>query len=408
MKRVLIVDDRPENLYVLRVLLSGHGYEVMEAHHGAEALTLARQSPPQLIISDLLMPVMDGYTFLRHWKADERLKGIPFIVYTATYTEPRDEKLALDLGADAFIIKPAEPDAFMTGIDAILAQAGRGELNPPHAPVGNDKEQFKEYSETLIRKLETKMIELVEANRALELEVAERKQAEAVLRARTEELRALAGRLQAIREEERTAIAREIHDVLAQELTHLKIDIAWINKRIAAPPDESIRDQILDKLKDLSAQTDTAIRTVQRIATELRPVVLDSLGLAAAIEWQIEDFEKRTDIRCRVAVPAHDPPLNRDQATACFRILQESLTNVLRHAQATKVDVKLCEEDGHLLLTISDNGRGIEPEKLHDPHSIGLVGMRERALSFGGMLEFTGIPGEGVTVTLRIPLLAPA
>ena len=111
--KILVVDDKPENLHLLRALLQGHGHEVAEARHGAEALVKARQSPPALIISDLLMPVMDGYTLLRHWKGDEQLKQIPFVVYTATYTEPKDERLALDLGADAFLLKPTEPEPFI-------------------------------------------------------------------------------------------------------------------------------------------------------------------------------------------------------------------------------------------------------------------------------------------------------
>ena len=125
-----------------------------EARHGAEALVKARQSPPQLIISDLLMPVMDGYTLLRHWKADARLREIPFVVYTATYTEPKDEQLALDLGADAFILKPAEPDAFMSRIRDVLMREARDELTPVRAPAGEEKILLKEYSEVLIRKLE--------------------------------------------------------------------------------------------------------------------------------------------------------------------------------------------------------------------------------------------------------------
>src|SRR4051794_37852120 len=123
MTSVLIVDDKEENVYYLHALLSAHGCEVSSARHGAEALVIARQAPPDLVISDLLMPVMDGYTLLRHWKADARLKSKPFIVYTATYTEPEDERLALSLGADAFILKPTEPDAFLVRLDAVRASS---------------------------------------------------------------------------------------------------------------------------------------------------------------------------------------------------------------------------------------------------------------------------------------------
>src|SRR5215216_104103 len=123
MKRVLVVEDNPQNLYYLQSLLQGHGFHVVTAQHGAEALVLARQNPPELVISDLLMPVMDGYTLLRHWKADPRLSHAPFIVYTATYTEADDERLAFSLGADAFILKPSEPEEFIRRIREVEARA---------------------------------------------------------------------------------------------------------------------------------------------------------------------------------------------------------------------------------------------------------------------------------------------
>ena len=159
MTRVLIVDDKAENLYLLRALLVGNRMEVDEAKHGVEALEKARSAPPDLIISDLLMPVMDGYTLLRHWKSDERLKAIPFIVYTATYTEPKDERLALDLGADAFILKPAEPRALMACFNDVLAKAQSRELAPARSPSVDEKELQDDYGELLGRKLEQNIVE---------------------------------------------------------------------------------------------------------------------------------------------------------------------------------------------------------------------------------------------------------
>jgi PAS domain S-box-containing protein len=161
--RVLVVDDKPESLYLLRTLLTGHGCDAVEARHGAEALVKARQQPPDLVISDLLMPVMDGYTLLRHWKADARLARIPFIVYTATYTDPQDEQLALDLGADAFIVKPTEPDAFMARLHEVLARAQAGDMES-HPPAVESEAQLERYTETLVRKLEEKRFELERAN----------------------------------------------------------------------------------------------------------------------------------------------------------------------------------------------------------------------------------------------------
>ncbi|HSH93363.1 MAG TPA: response regulator [Roseimicrobium sp.] len=178
MTRVLIVDDKEENLYYLRALLTGHGFEVEEARHGAEALVKARQKAPDLIVSDLLMPVMDGYTLLRHWKADPRLKRVPFIVYTATYTEAEDERLALGLGADAFILKPAEPDDFLARIRQVQSNGVAAVPTLPRHTPDDEKELLKVYSETLIRKLEEKMLLLEESNKALEKDIAERTRAQ--------------------------------------------------------------------------------------------------------------------------------------------------------------------------------------------------------------------------------------
>jgi signal transduction histidine kinase/DNA-binding response OmpR family regulator len=185
MKNVLIVDDKEDNLYYLHVLLTGHGFEVTSARHGAEALVKARKTPPDIVISDLLMPVMDGYTLLRHWKADARLKKVPFIVYTATYTEAEDERLALDLGADAFILKPAEPEDFMVRLREVQAKAANTVFSMPKEPKGDEKELMEVYNKALIRKLEEKTLQQAETNEALLQDITERKRAEEELRWRT-------------------------------------------------------------------------------------------------------------------------------------------------------------------------------------------------------------------------------
>lgn len=174
MTRVLIVDDNEQNLYYLQSLLSSHGFEVDTARHGAEALVKARQVPPALVVSDLLMPEMDGYTLLRHWKIDGRLCTIPFVVYSATYSDPDDERLALNFGADAFILKPAEPDDFLRRIREVKARAARV---PPALP--SKPTLLKQYSEVLIRKLEDKTLRLEATNRELQREIAERRRADA-------------------------------------------------------------------------------------------------------------------------------------------------------------------------------------------------------------------------------------
>lgn len=190
MNSIMIVDDNQENLYLLRILLTGNGYEVVEAANGVEALEKAAKSPPHLVISDLLMPAMDGYTLLRHWKSDGRLREIPFVVYTATYTEPKDEQLALSLGADAFIIKPTEPELFMTAIREVIKRRENGLLSPPRPPTESEEAQLKQYNEALIRKLEKRALQLERANLALEEDIRERKRAEDALHRSTSLLQA--------------------------------------------------------------------------------------------------------------------------------------------------------------------------------------------------------------------------
>ncbi|MFZ5864150.1 MAG: PAS domain-containing protein [Nitrospirota bacterium] len=180
MTRILVVDDQDEARYLLEALLTGHGYAVDAARHGAEALVKARQAAPDLVVSDLLMPVMDGYTLLRHWKADERLGRIPFVVYTATYTDAADERLALDLGADAFIVKPTEPEPLLARLEDVLALASRGA--PARAPT--DQDTARDDREVVIRTLEDKILQLQETNRALADELAARRHAELRLQAR--------------------------------------------------------------------------------------------------------------------------------------------------------------------------------------------------------------------------------
>ena len=221
----------------------------------------------------------------------------------------------------------------------------------------------------------------------------------AELKESSRQLQALAANLELAREEERTQIARELHDQLGQALTAMKFDLAWLTDRLVQ------KDATLaQKAKTVTAQMDTMIKTVRRIATELRPGMLDDLGLAASIEWQARDFEKRTGIVCAVSVPAEDLPLARAQSVALFRIFQEALTNVARHASAQHIEVKLTATPEALTLQVHDDGRGIQAQEIAGLHSLGLLGMRERAKRLGGTFDIQGVPGDGTIVTVSIPV----
>jgi PAS domain S-box-containing protein len=225
------------------------------------------------------------------------------------------------------------------------------------------------------------------------------KQAQTELEDSHERLRALAGHLQAAREEERTRVAREIHDELGQALTGVKMDLAWLRKKL--PKELGL---LREKTESMLGLMDQTIQSVRRISTELRPGVLDDLGLTAAIEWQIHEFQKRTGIKCQLAARLEDIGLDRPRSTALFRIFQETLTNIARHAHATKVSIKLEQNNGDVSLHVQDNGNGIPKSKLSDPRSLGILGMRERALLLGGEVFIQGTRGKGTKVTARIPV----
>ncbi len=238
-------------------------------------------------------------------------------------------------------------------------------------------------------------------NRMLSAELAERELTERRLRASDENLRALAAHLQSVREEERIRIAREIHDELGQALTGLKIDLQGLERCLGVEKPELLAD----RTRTLSTSIDRIIRSVRRIASGLRPEVLDEIGIAAAIEWQAREFQRRTGIRCTVAIEQGFADPDKERATALFRVFQELLTNVARHAHATRVTVKV--EDGeHLRLSVADNGRGIRDEEFRNPRSLGFLGLRERVQPFGGAIEVQGVEGKGTEVAVTIPVTA--
>jgi signal transduction histidine kinase len=180
------------------------------------------------------------------------------------------------------------------------------------------------------------------------------------------------------------------------------MDLAWMRNRLAND-EPSTRAQLLEKMAEMGALVDTTANTIRKLCTELRPGILDDLGLSAAIEWQAREFSKRTGIRCAVTTQADGLALDPNQTTAAFRIFQEILTNIARHAQASRVNVRLESTGKELILEASDNGRGIRESEIDGTKSLGLVGMRERALLLGGALELRGVPGKGTTVTVRLP-----
>lgn len=236
------------------------------------------------------------------------------------------------------------------------------------------------------------------------MDITDRKRVQEALLNSRNQLAALAVRLESVREEERTRIALEVHDVLGQALTGLKLDVAWAHKRITESLEPAQRAAVLKRLVSAMELLDSTIQSVRNIATTLRPGVLDELGLEAAVEWQAREFQHRTGISCKTTIWPHKLVLGPEQSTALFRIFQEVLTNVARHAQATSVHIALEQSGEHVCLQVEDNGRGITGVEQSGPNAFGLLGMRLRAQQQGGSFDIQGTSGTGTRVTVRIPL----
>jgi len=234
-------------------------------------------------------------------------------------------------------------------------------------------------------------------------DITERKQTEEALRRsekialQREQFQALAERLRRAREEERTRVARDLHDQIGQILTAIKLDLTWMTRRLP-----KTNEEFRDRLRGTIGLINDGVRSVRRICTGLRPGVLDDLGLAAAIEWQANEFASRTGIPCDISVPATDVILNGDQSTEFFRIFQECLTNVMRHAEAKSVRVSLRQQLNDLVLEVADDGKGFCESEVSN--SLGFLGMKERAQVCGGSIQIVSSPGRGTSVTLRVPM----
>ncbi|GFE58356.1 PAS domain-containing protein [Geobacter sp. AOG1] len=230
-------------------------------------------------------------------------------------------------------------------------------------------------------------------------DITEKKQAEEKLLASHESLRNLSSHLESLMEKERKNISREIHDEVGQLLTALKFDVSWLANRLPAD-----RPALAEKARGMAELIDVTVETVQRIATELRPRLLYDLGLVTAIEWHAEEFRKRTGIACNLSLGIDEKKLDPARSTALYKIYKEALTNVMRHAGASRVEVSLKKRKKGIMLQIKDNGRGIREAEITDPKSVGLIGINERAHLWGGEVHISGVAGEGTLLTVIIPM----
>ena len=383
--RILIVDDERANINMLCEVVPEH-YDISVATRGTEVQGLANRTRFDLILLDIMMPEMDGYEVCRLLKQDSRTAEIP-VIFLSVSTDSDSIVRGFDAGAVDYVTKPFKEKE-------LLARVGM------HVTLREMQRELWEKNGRLKQ-------EIIEHERA-ERQLREyRDQLEELVSQRTAELTASNARLQklgahqeAVREAERTRISRELHDELGQMLTTLKMDAAWLKKRL--PEGE---EPLLEKAATMLDLMDATIQTVQRISRDLRPGMLDELGLAAAIEWKTQDFQHRAEMECElVSGSDEDFDLHPDLSIVIFRIFQEVLTNIARHARATKVRVRLMRQDDRLELTVSDNGVGIGADRIEASDSFGLMGIQERLYPWRGIFKIEGAPDAGTTVTVVVPL----
>lgn len=286
---------------------------------------------------------------------------------------------------------------------AIARRHGRWEvLETPE--LKQAKAEIQRLNDDLEEKVEHRTRELAATNDALRTEIGERKLVEETLRQSRQKLRALTARVESLREGERIRISREIHDNLGAKLTGLKLDLEWMERKLSDLNGLPAVNPLLDRIVGATELVDEIISMVQEIAGELRPGVLDKLGLQVALQYEGRRFQERTGIQCRIRLSETEPKLPAGHSTALFRIFQECLTNVARHARATNVDAELKIEGTSVVLRVMDNGQGITDADLANRESLGLLGMKERAELLGGEIHFQRGPNEGTVVVVRVPL----
>jgi signal transduction histidine kinase len=358
---VLIVEDTPASLQLLADLLTGAGYNARRAQDGRMALMSAQAQPPELILLDVRMPGMDGYEVCRRLKADPRTRDVP-VIFLSALRETEDKVRAFRLGAVDYVAKPYQSDEILARVRTHIE----------------------------LHRLQAKLEEQVEER------TAQHRRAEEELRASRRRLQELAAFLETVREEERAHIARELHDELGQSLTALRIDLGWLKgKGVGDNPAAA------ERLAGALSVVEHTVDAVRRISGDLRPRMLDDLGLAAAVEHHVEQFSARTGIACDLRMNRDEFEVDGRVATAVFRAVQEALTNIARHANASAVHIAIEEAGAALRAEVRDDGRGMA--QALPPRTFGLLGMQERIAMLGGTFAIESTPGGGTTIRVDVP-----
>lgn len=381
--KVLLVNDDAASLLALASLLDteGRDYQVITARSGEEALRQVLNHEFAVILLDVSMPGMDGFETAEAIHSHPRSASVPIIFITAHYADEMNRLKAYQKGAADYLFTPIIPQILQTKVSVFVELAR------------NNLQLQRQKAE-----LEKLNLDLQEQRRQDLDHINERRQAEDALRQSQEELRQLASYQERIKEDERKRIAREIHDELGQNLLALRIDIAMLHARTGTSHPKLNR-----KVHAVLEHIDSTMKAMRAIINNLRPTVLD-LGLNAAIEWQVKEFQRRTGIACELVMADKELLIDDNRATALFRVLQESLNNVFRHARASKVRIEVEGKGEQLFMTIADNGVGIFPGCRRKANSFGLVGIKERISTLGGELVIDTAQDKGTALKVSIPL----
>ena len=370
---ILIIDDTPLNLGVVVGYLESYGFGIRIARNGETAIKRVRYAPPDLILLDILMPGMDGFETCRRLKAIKAAKEIP-IIFMTSLSNVEDKVKGFEAGAVDYVTKPLNQEEVFARI----------------------KTHLRLRDLTLNLRKKNKMLETssqIERDRLFE-----------AINQQSEQLRALNQKLTEVQEAERKQLARELHDEMGQALTAISINLATIAQELPA----TCSDGLLERLNESKTLADQTLEQIRELSFDLRPAMLDDLGLAPTLRWYVKRFEKRVKISVTLEVGSLKERLPVNIETTLYRIIQEALTNVARHAQATHVHLELRRRGSSVVAHIRDDGCGFDMTQVLDQDTstsgTGLLGMKERTVLLGGIFKIHSEPGAGTQISVEIPM----